>query len=213
MPDGSYTAYLTPSDYQRRKRGERLLVRIVEYTISDPALPGYGEVHRLVTTLLNPEAFPALELARAYHERWEIELVIDEVDTHQRLAGRPLRSLKPVGVIQELYGLLIAHFIIRFLMHAAAQRTGLEPDQLSFVHALELVRDTLAEFQKTAVDQLGQLYDRLLHDIADVRLPLRRARSNPRVVKRKMSKFRLKQPEHYHWPQPRQPFRQALALI
>ncbi len=157
-------------------------MRIVEYTISDPALPGYGEVHRLVTTLLNPEAFPALELARAYHERWEIELVIDEVDTHQRLAGRPLRSLKPVGVIQELYGLLIAHFIIRFLMHAAAQRTGLDPDQLSFVHALELVRDTLAEFQKTAVDQLGQLYDRLLHDIADVRLPLRRARSNPRVV-------------------------------
>ena len=213
LPDGSYTAYLTPSDYQRRKRGERLLVRIVEYTISDPALPGYGEVHRLVTTLLNPEAFPALELARAYHERWEIELVIDEVDTHQRLAGRPLRSLKPVGVIQELYGLLIAHFIIRFLMHAAAQRTGLDPDQLSFVHALELVRDTLAEFQKTAVDQLGQLYDRLLHDFADVRLPLRRARSNPRVVKRKMSKFRLKQPEHYHWPQPRQPFRQALALI
>ena len=116
LPDGSYLARLYPSDYQRRKRGEHLLVRIIEYTITDPALPGYGEVHRLVTTLLDHEVYPAVDLACAYHERWEIELVIDEVDTHQRLAGRPLRSLKPVGVIQELYGLLIAHYAIRYLI-------------------------------------------------------------------------------------------------
>ncbi len=211
LPDGSYTAFLRPSDYRRRRNGERLLVRIIEYTITDPALPGFHETHRLVTTLLDPARYPALELACAYHERWEI--VIDEVDTHQRLAGRPLRSLKPVGVIQELYGLLLAHFVIRFLMHAAAQHADIDPDRLSFVHALEMVRDTVAEFQQTAVDQLGHLYQRLLNDIASVRLPPRRARSNPRVVKRKMSKFRLKRLEHYHWPQPKQPFHNALALI
>jgi hypothetical protein len=102
LADGSYLAYLYPSDYQRRKCGERLLVRIIEYTLTDPSAPGFGEIHRLVTTLLDPERYPALDLVCAYHERWEIELVIDEMDDHQRLAGRPLRSLKPVGVIQEL---------------------------------------------------------------------------------------------------------------
>jgi len=73
-------------------------VRIIEYTINDPALPGYGEKHRLITTLLDHEACPDLELVCAYHERWEIELVIDEVDTHQRLAARTLRSLKSCGM-------------------------------------------------------------------------------------------------------------------
>lgn len=213
LPDGSYLAYLRPSDYQRRKQGERLLVRIVEYTLTDPALPGYGEIHRLVTTLLDPETCPALDLACAYHERWEIEVVIDEVDTHQRLAGRPLRSLKPVGVIQELYGLLIAHYAVRFLMHEAARQADLDPDRLSFVHALRVIADAIPEFQMVALDQLDPLYTRLLQDIADGRIPERRQRSNPRVVKRKMSNFGLKRPEHQHWPQPTLSFRQSVALI
>ena len=213
LPDGSYLAYLRPSDYQRRKQGERLLVRIVEYMLTDPALPGYGETHRLVTTLLDPETCPALDLACAYHERWEIEVVIDEVDTHQRLVGRPLRSLKPVGVIQELYGLLIAHYAVRFLMHEAARQAGLDPDRLSFVHALHVIADAIPEFQMVTLDQLDQLYTRLLQDIADGRIPERGQRSNPRVVKRKMSNFRLKRPEHQHWPQPTLSFRQSVVLI
>jgi hypothetical protein len=213
LPDGSYLAYLRPSDYRRRKQGERLLVRMVEYTITDPALPGYGETHRLVTTLLDPQTCPALDLAWAYHERWEIEVVIDEVDTHQRLVGRPLRSLKPVGVIQELYGLLIAHYAVRFLMHEAARQADLDPDQLSFVHALRVIADAIPEFQMVALDQLDQLYARLLQDIADSRIPKRRLRSNPRVVKRKMSNFGLKRPEHHRWPQPTLSFRQAIVLI
>jgi hypothetical protein len=213
LPDGSYLAYLHPADRQRRRRGEHLPVRIIEYTITDPALPGYGEVHRLVTTLLDAKAYPALDLACAYHERWEIELVIDELDTHQRLAGRPLRSLKPIGVIQELYGLLIAHYAIRFLMHQAALQVGLDPDRLSFVHALQVLHTAIPEFQMTAPDQLPHLYARLLRDIATGRLPARRLRSNPRVVKRKMSKFHLKRPEHDHRPQPSQSVRQAIALL
>jgi len=213
LPDGTYLAYIYPSDYQRRKHGERLLVRIIEYTIIDPALPGYGEVHRLLTTLLDPDAYPALDLACAYHERWEIEIVIDEVDTHQRLAARTLRSLKPVGVIQELYALLLAHYAVRFLMHEAALLAQVDPDRLSFVHALEVVRDAIPEFQMVAPEQLDQLYTRMLRDIASVRLPERRLRSNPRVVRRKMSKFHLKRPEHYHQPQPTLPLRRAVALI
>jgi hypothetical protein len=213
LPDNSWLAYLYPAEYQRRKRGERLLVRIVEYTILDPALPGYGEHHRLVTTLLDPDLYPALDLACAYHERWEIEVVIDEVDTHQRLAGRPLRSQKPVGVIQELYGLLVAHYAIRFLMHEAALQTGVDPDRISFVHALNTVHDAIPEFQMTTSEQLPQLYTRLLRDIVDELLPARRLRSNPRVVKKKMSNFHLKRAEHRSWPQPTLPFRQAIGLI
>jgi hypothetical protein len=212
LADGSYLAYIYPSDGRQRRRGEHLLVRIVEYTLTDPALPGYGERHRLLTTLLEDRACPALELVCAYHERWEFELGIDEMDTHQRLAGRTLRSLKPVGVIQELYALLIAHYCIRFLMHEAALTTGEDPDRLSFTNALRILQDAMPEFQMIAVHQLPALYARLLRDIAAERLPARRHRSNPRVVKRKMSKFQRKRPEHYHWPQPTCPFRQAVSI-
>lgn len=214
LKDGSYLATIRPSEYARRKRKECLLVRIIEYTITDPALPHCGETHRLLTTLLNPNRYPALDLACAYHERWEIELVIDEIDTHQRLAGRPLRSLKPVGVIQELYALLIAHYAIRFLMHEAALRANIDPDRLSFTHALNVLQSALPEFQMTAPDLLPSLYARLLNDLAAKRLSDRRFRTNPRVVKRKMSKFLLKRPEHHNWPQPSvHSFRVAVTLI
>jgi hypothetical protein len=213
LPDGSTLAYLRPSDPQRRACGERLLVRIIEYTITDPALVGYGEVHRLVTTLLDPRVAPALDLVCLYHERWEIELVVDETDTHQRLAGRPLRSQKPEGVLQELYALLIAHYAIRVLMHEAALQAGVDPDRLSFVHALRVLHDAIPEFQMVAPAERPRLFLRLLQDIAAGQLPARRPRSNPRVVKRKMSNFRLKRPEHRHWPQPTRPFRESIALI
>jgi hypothetical protein len=212
LADGSYLAELYPSEYGRRKRGERVLVRIITYTITDRNLPGHGETYRLVTTLLNPRLAPAHDLACAYHERWEIEIVIDEIDTHQRLLGRTLRSRKPVGVIQELYGLLIAHYAVRALMHEAALLSDVDPDRLSFVHALEVVRDAVPEFQLVAPSQIPALYTRLLSDIAAVRLPPRCPRSNPRVVKRKMSNFLLKRAEHYRPPKPYDSFRDAVVI-
>lgn len=213
LPDGSWLAYIYPSDYQRRKRGERCLVRIIEYKVTDPALADPDETHRLLTTLLDPERYPAVELVCAYHERWEIEIAIDEMDTHQRLSAKTLRSLKPVGVIQELYGLLIAHFIIRFLMHEAAVQANIAPNQLSFVHTVEVIKDAIPEFQMVAEDQREQLYQRLLRDIARRPLPERRNRVNPRVVKQNTSKFLRKRQKHYQWPQPEISFREALAVI
>lgn len=212
LPDGTYLAWIYPAERKRRK-SECLLVRIIEYTLTDPALPGCGERYRLVTSLLCDAEYPALDLACCYHERWEIELAIDEVDTHQRLAGRTLRSLKPIGVIQELYGLLIAHYCVRSLMHEAALEADVDPDRLSFVHALRVIGDAIAEFQMVAPEQLDQLYARLLQDIAAKRLPKRRVRSNPRVVKRKMSNFRLKRPSTEPTPQPTVPtWRDAITL-
>lgn len=203
LPDGSYLAYIYPGDDKRRKRGEHMLVRIIEYRVAGPKESAKEETYRLVTTFLDWESAPAIELAQAYHERWEIEVVIDEVDTHQRLVGRTLRSLKPAGVIQELYGLLIAHYIVRFLMHAAAVKEGVDPDRLSFTHALEVIRDAVPEFQMANPDQRQELYDRMLRDIARGRVQKRRCRSNPRQVKRKMSNFGHKSPPAPDAPRPR----------
>ncbi len=213
FPDGSFLANICPSDAKRRNAGVHITVRVIQYTLKDPAQPGYREVHRLITTLTDAERYPALDLVCAYHERWEIELVIDEIDTHQRLVGHPLRSHKPVGIIQELYALLIAHYALRYLMHRAALRAAIDPDRISFVHALEVVRDAIPEFQMTAPDLIPALFERLLRDLARKPLPKRRLRSNPRVVKRKMSKFRLKRPEHARRPQPSMSFRQSILLI
>jgi DNA-binding transcriptional regulator YbjK len=109
--------------------------------------------------------------------------------------------------------LLIAHYAVRKAMHEAAFLAGVDPDRLSFTQALLVIQDAMPEFQMTTPELLPQLYQRLLRDIAAHRLRERRLRSNPRVVKRKMSKFHLKRLEHYHWPQPTCPFRQAVALI
>jgi hypothetical protein len=212
LPDGTWLGYIYPSDYQRRKRGEHLRVRIIEYEIDDPARPGHAQRHRLLTTLLEPDLYPARDLVCLYHERWEIEVTIDEMDTHQRLVPRPLRSLQPVGVIQELYALLIAHFIVRSVMYQAAVAQHLDPDRLSFVNSLRLLGDALPEFQLVDPSDHPRLWNRLLRDIALFRLPERDNRSNPRVVKRKMSNFKLKRPEHRRWPQPTKEFRDAFLL-
>lgn len=213
LPDGSYLARLPCTDKARQALGEHVVVRMVEYTISEPNLVGYGERHRLVTTLLDCEQAPALEIAWAYHTRWEIEMTIDEIDTHQRGACRPLRSQKPIGVIQELYSLLLAHYLLRYLMHEAAHLAQLAPTRLSFTHTVTVVQQAVTDFQIIAPYQHESLYQRMLREIGQVILPERRARSNPRVVKRKMSKFGRKREQHYDRPPLNVSFRQAILLI
>jgi hypothetical protein len=212
LPDGTWLAYIHPSDPKRRAT-ERLLVRVIDYTIDDPIRPGHAQPHRLITTLLNPTDYPALDLIVLYHERWEVELTLDEVKVHQRLLPRPLRSLKPVGVIQELYALLLAHFVVRFIMHEAGLAHDLDPDCLSFVESLQLIRAAIPEFQLVDPVHHDRLWQRLLRDIARQPLPPRRLRTNPRVVKRKMSNFKLKRPEHRSPPQPTQPFSAVVVVL
>jgi hypothetical protein len=213
LPDGSYLAYLYPSDPKRKKRGEHLLVRVIEYTVDDETRVGHGERHRLITSLLDHKQFPALDLACAYHERWEVEITIDEIDTHQRLVSTPLRSQKPVGVLQELYGLLVAHYAVRSVMHAAALEADVDPDRLSFTNALSLICDAISEFQMVDPLQRTTLFQRLLRDIARHLLPERDNRCNPRVVKRKMSNFPRKRPEHRRPMQPSKPFRDVVVML
>ncbi len=213
LSDGSCLAYLRPSNPRRRAAGERLLVRLITYTLDDPARPGHALLHRLVTTLLNAVAYRALDLICLYHERWEVEITIDEIHTHQRLTTRPLRSLKPQGVLQEVYALLLAHFVVRFTLHQAAQVAQLDPDRLSFVNAVRLICDAIPDFQLAIPADHPALWLRLLHDILHFRLPPRDNRINPRVVKRQRSKFDVKRPWHPSLPQPSRPFRLCVILI
>jgi hypothetical protein len=213
LSDGSTLIELVPRDHHGRPRGEAIRLRLIAYTVSDPALPGYGQRRRLITSLLDETTYPALELARLYHERWEVEITIDEIDTHQRPAFQPFRSLKPVGVLQEFYGLLIAHYAIRKVMLEAAQQAQLDPDRLSFTNALHLIGDAVSDFQLLPPGQHPDRYQRLLRDVAHFRLPPRATRSNPRVVKRKASIFSKKHSQHLFWPQPAQPYPEAIVLI
>jgi hypothetical protein len=213
LPDGSAWAYLRPSEPARRQAGAQVLVRVICYTLTDPALPGYGETHRLVTTLLDPERYPVLDLIEVYHTRWEFELALDEMETHQRLTDAPLRGRHPRRVLQEAYGLVVAHYLIRSHMHAAAVASGLAPTQLSFVHAIELVRQAVPEFQVVAPAHWPALTQRLWRDLAAGRLPPRRFRTAPRVVKRRLSKFLRKQPAADQSVRLTQPFRACVALL
>ena len=137
LPDGSYLS--TVFDGTDRARGDGHLVRVVDYTLQDSAKP-VQESYRLVTNIMDPLAAPALELAALYHERWEIESVFDEFKTHLRANSTVLRSKTPELVEQELWGLLLAHFAIRQLMAQAAWPRGLDPDRLSFMHAVRVIK-------------------------------------------------------------------------
>jgi hypothetical protein len=141
LPDGSYLSRLYASTSDRRKQRNAITVRAIDYCLQD--VPGAEPVYRLITTILDPERAPAKELAALYHERWEIETALDELKTHLRGAQIVLRSKAPELVAQEFYGLLMAHFAIRGLMHEAALRADEDPDRLSFLHAVRVVQRRL----------------------------------------------------------------------
>lgn len=213
LPDGSYLTRLFDANDRRRRPEDGVLVRVIAYTIEDPRRDPSGQVHRLVTSLLDWEQAPALDLVCLYHERWEIEMAFDEAACHQRpLANHPLRSQTPVGVIQELYGLLLAHYAVRAVMQDAADQAGWDPDRLSFAESVRLVRAAVSDFQLVKPAQRPALYARLLADMRRTPLPPRSNRINPRVVKRKMSNFGLKREAHRHPPQPTAPFAAVIAV-
>ena len=210
LGDGSYLAKMYRSSYDRQKDRNGILVRIIEYTFEDPGRPGSGESHRLLTTLLDEELDPAKALIVVYHERWEEELTIDELKTHQR--ERPvLRSQTPGGVVQELYGLLLGHYIIRVLMQEAASTQGIDPRRLSFTATLKILRCRLPECPKSE-SGLRRWYQDLVAEVAEEVLEKRRDRINPRVIKRKMSNWKKKRPEHRTYPQPTKEFGAAIVM-
>ncbi len=223
LPDGSYLISV------RVAKGQPpLTLRVIEYCLHplvaqdlatlptsrtcDPAKP--GALHRLVTTLLDPVQAPALELICLYHERWEIELVIEEIKIHQRLSPQPLRSKSPELLYQELYGLLLAHYAVRAWMHQSALQANLDPDRLSFTRALHVLDTACYEFALVAAEERPRFVQRLLADLREPQtlLPPRRLRFCPRVVKRAFSSFHRKRCWHLSFDFKDSSFRELLLI-
>ncbi|MGO9639055.1 MAG: IS4 family transposase, partial [Terracidiphilus sp.] len=144
LPDGSYLSRIYASTSDRRRQRQGIVVRVIDYRLKD--VPGAEPIYRLITTILDPTQAPAKELAALYHERWEIETALDELKTHLRGAQIVLRSKTPGLVEQEFWGLLMAHYAIRGLMHEAALKVDEDPDRLSFLHSVRVVQRRMARY-------------------------------------------------------------------
>lgn len=142
LPDGSYLSRIYPTEKDKRKKRNGLVVRVIEYQLE--GVEGAEPLYRLITTLSDCEKYPAQELAALYPERWEIEVTLDEFKTHMRGGQLVLRSKTPALVEQEFYGMMLAHRAVRTLMNEAAMRQNLDPDRLSFTHAVRVIRRKLA---------------------------------------------------------------------
>ena len=140
--DGSFASRIYPGAKARRHGTDGIAVRVVEYRLAQGDTDTDERTYRLLTTLTDPDAAPAAELAELYTQRWEIETAFAELKTHQRGPGLVLRSKMPDGVIQEVYGYLCVHYAIRWLMHSAATDYGHDPDRLSFIRSLRAARRT-----------------------------------------------------------------------
>jgi hypothetical protein len=155
-PDGSFASHIYPGTKARRNDTDGIAVRVIEYHLTatssgDADQPpesgvdsGDSATYRLLTTITDPAAAPAAELAELYFQRWEIETAFGELKTHQRGAGVVLRSKLADGVLQEVYGYLCVHYAIRWLMHSVATDSGKDPDRLSFTRSLRAARRTTA---------------------------------------------------------------------
>ena len=154
----------------------------------------------MITTITDPAAAPAAELAQLYTQRWEIETAFDVLNTHQRGPALVQRSKMPDGVIQEVYGYLCVHYAIRWLMHSTATDYGHDPDRLSFIRSLRAARRTKASHPGFSPDVIGDAEICVTTEILHELVPRRRPRANPRVVKRKMSGYQLKHTHHRNAP-------------
>ena len=210
FPDGSYLSFIADSKEKARnsyrlRRGLAKItglpgfyVRAVDYEITDR---GDGEeIITLVTNITDPDEIPAAELAAAYHQRWEAELVFDELKTHRRGAGIILRSRKPELVEQEIWGLLLTHYGIRHLMREAADQAELDPDRMSFIRALRVVRRQVSG-QAASPRKLARATLEAIEEIAERPNPARRERTCPRAVKRTQhTAFSMKRREQKDTP-------------
>ncbi len=214
LSDGSVLVWVEPShgSVYRQQRG--LWVRIISYRLTDARLGEPGKVYRLVTTLLNPRVAPARTLLNLYHERWEIELVIDEIKTHERGQRKVLRSKTPEGVRQELYGIYLAHYAVRALLATAAIEADLDPDRLSFSEGLFELTEMLsfALTVEPTEEAMTCLLTRMRHKMARHVLPPRSLRINRREIKQIYHKYKPKK-RGLPPPEPFEPGEQFLDFV
>lgn len=206
--------YARSDDRARDRNG--IVVRVIEYTLDDPQRTGHGERHRLITNLLDEAQYPGMELISLYHERWEHEMTYDEQKTHQdpRRAEKPaqLRSETPEGVKQELYALSLGHFVVRSMMVQAAAPEKLDVDRLSFTNCFRILTCRLPECDTSTPTSFQRWYQLVLAEMRGEQNEPRRNRINPRVIKRKMSRWPKKRAIHRKQPPLRKAFMESVVM-
>jgi hypothetical protein len=216
LADGSYLAKIYPSSWYRANDRRGILVRVIEYKLDDPQRTGHDEVHRLMTNLFDADQFPAMELILEYHERWEIEIGFDEQKTHQDPCRAEkttnLRSETSDGLKQELYALSLGHFIIRAMMLKAAATTNMDVDRLSFKGCFQILKTRLPECDPQTESSFTDWFAAVLWEMSCETIPVRRNRINPRVIKRKMSRWNKCRPEHRRQPPLKKTFEQTVVM-
>lgn len=213
LADGSYLSSLHEIvNYKRRRQG--IPVRVVEYRIDDPGQSQVEETtYRLITTILDPDAAPAGELAGLYSERWEFETALDELKTHQRGPRVVLRSKSPEGVRQEAYGFFCTHYAIRALMSEVADDHGVDPDRVSFTRSLRAAQRSIRSGVGTSTKNLTLSLRGAVIEIGHELLPERRLRAAARVVKRKMSNYGVKRSDNADNPRPSMRASEAIQVV
>jgi hypothetical protein len=206
LHDGSYLVKISYG-------GKSITARVIEYRVKDPQTGILSDPIRLITTLIDPKQYPISALIQVYHERWEIEQGIDEFKTHLCLSARTLRSQTPEGVEQEIYGLLLAYFAVRSLMHLAALQADWDPDEVSFVHTINVIQRSQWRLMQASCWQRPALREALLQEVRQERVPPRRLRFQPRVVKRSRSRYERKWYAHLHAPSYNGSFLDLVVLL
>jgi hypothetical protein len=211
LPDGSYLSHIYPNYNASRRKQGGIAVRVINYSHDDPKRASCGELTCLITTVLDPEQLSAKEAVGVFGRRWDEESVLDEVKTVMQQGKAPLlRSKTPELVQQELYGLLIAHYLNRKVMAEAAQLLAEEPTRLSFKGSLEALKQWLTE--KTRQGDKRR-YEVLLKKVAEKELRQKRERSYPRQKKAARQKWPMKRAGTPPPEQPSKPFAQAAYIV
>lgn len=181
-PDGSFLSMLG---------GVRVIECAISITTSAGARTG---VYRLATTVLDHHRYPAFELVRLYHERWEIEVAYLAL-RHTLLTGPVLRSTDPTGLRQEMWALLTLYQIRRIAMVTAVESVpGTDPDRAGFTLALETAKDLIINAQNVVTDTIDLIGD-IGRAVLDNLLPPRRPRVSARKVKSPLSRYNKKDPD------------------
>ena len=187
-PCGVAKSKLPPED-----REKEFVLRVLEYMV------GKGELVRLVTDLVDPAKYPALELVELYHRRWECELAYKELKSQLVAVTASkqqthFRSKTAIGVLQEAWGMVLAHLLVRNLMLESAEAAQISPLELSMTDSLEVIKTSLRRFQSATTPKArSRIRSELIQDLKECRIDRpRRKRQCPRVVKKKMSNFKLK---------------------
>ncbi len=151
----------------------------------------------LLTSLLDPDRYPAQELVELYHERWEIELGYNEIKTHLLEREEAIRSRTPAGVRQELWGIALGYNLVRVEMVRVAGDAGVPPNRISFVNAVAFIRAAWLTWSTRPLAP-GRIPEGMAHLRRDLKLlilpPRRPDRAYPRAVKIKMSSYKRKAP-------------------